>query len=510
MGPSSEKYTILRQSSFYDRMFYSFHRLGIQSNIIVAAKYSCDGKTLSDNDVYTALATVIKAHPALCAVGVRLPSSTPGKHSLYRAILHNVDVRACVVFMDDDEDGGVGSTLLENAHNTWDWTDDNPDTPWWKLLIVGRKHVVFLYHHFVGDGISGTIFHREFLAALNSLPSSLDQRPVLTEVPITYTSAMQHPLEPTEHSNVTPSISRLIWKSLVWWLLRLFFRKKLLFGDLPQSQPYIQSAVAKAANKDRTITRVTTYRIPSSKMCTIISACRANQTTFTPLLITLLNLTLATDFYPRATFGASRISIDLRPHLPVAKFGDMAKASIIMNAAAGSVHVHYLEPFREAVAIYSDPNQDVGKPSLFRRTVWKMVRKYKINMDGDIDGSIRDWMACTLVGNNIEDFITSSLPRIGHLISETYLVSNLGPFSSHPKGVATKGSTNGNWTIDDMQFSAAATNGNIGSRGVIFNVAGVAGGDTVINASYEDGIVRRETVEAILDRALEKLDWLLG
>jgi hypothetical protein len=225
--------------------------------------------------------------------------------------------------------------------------------------------------------------------------------------------------------------------------------------------------------------------------------------------MTLLNLTLATDFNPRATFGASQFSLDLRPYLSAAQLGNLTWDRIITCAGAASVQVHHLGPFRKAVATYS-ARPEVGQVSLFRRTVWEMAREYKEKMKNDVNGSIRDWMACNLVGSDIEDFITSSLPRIGHLISDTYLVSNLGAFSSHQKDVVAKGGTKPDWTIEDMQFSAAATNGNVGSRGVTFNVAGIAGGDTIINASYEEGIMHRETVKEILDRAIEKLDWLLN
>ncbi|KKP02035.1 hypothetical protein THAR02_05870 [Trichoderma harzianum] len=295
----------------------------------------------------------------------------------------------------------------------------------------------------------------------------------------------------------------------IWYLLRLFFGGKLVFGDLPRPQPHAQSVVAKTVYTNRTITRVSSYRIPSHKMRAVLSACRANQTTFTPLLFTLLNLTLAADFYPQAKFGASRFAFDLRPYLQAAEFGDLVRTNVIMDAAAGSAHIHYMEPFRKAVAKYNSSNDEVGKVSSFRSTVWQLVREHKSKMDGDIYGSIRDWMTGTLIGNTIEDFMTTSMPRIGHFTSDTYLVSNLGPFSSIPKGVATTGDAKEAWAIDDMQFSAAATNGNVGSRSLVLNVAGVAGGDTVINVSYEDGVIDRETVGAVLEKAMEKLDWLL-
>ncbi|GJN72434.1 peroxidase family protein [Purpureocillium lilacinum] len=507
MGDPSAAYTILRMSSFYERMFYTFHRFGIQSNILVSARYTCgDDRPLSKWAVYNALASVIKTHPALRVVGVQRPSPRPGRHRIFRAVLHKIEFDTCVEFVADDQGDGVTSATLEEAHNTWDWADDEPGTPWWKLIIVGGNHIVFVYHHFVGDGISGVTFHREFLAALNTLGPSPDSGTVSPDhVAYSPSTILQYPPEPTDIATDTPSILRLVWNFLVWWLLRLFFQKRLLFGDLPRPRPYTRSLVAHPGDGGRTTTTVATCRIPAAKVRHIILACREKQTTFTPLLVTMLNLTLSTDFYPSALIGASRVAFDLRSHLSLSGVADISPNGIIMNAAAAAVQLHWLPKYKRDGAV-----DDQGLLPCHNEAIWQLARTYKKDMDAGVHGCIRDWMASKLVGPDLEDFTETSLPMIGHMVSDTYLVSNLGSIAGRQHGVSLRTrATKEGWAIDEMQFSAAATNGHAGSRSFALNIVGVADGDTIINASFEKGMVSKEMVDAILDRTMMRIERLL-
>ncbi|UNI22189.1 hypothetical protein JDV02_008100 [Purpureocillium takamizusanense] len=505
MDDPSAAYTVFRTASFYDRMFYTFHRHGIQSNILVSARYVCGGRRqLSKCIVYQALASVIKTHPVLRVIGIQRPSPRPGKHRLFRAVLHNIDLDACVEFVADDRGHGVTSATLENAHNSWDWTDDEARTPWWKLIVVGGEHVVFVYHHLVGDGISGVTFHREFLAALNSVVSATTDSGTGPPGNVAYSpsTTLHFPPEATDIATATPSILRLVWNYLIWWLLRLFLRKRLLFGDLPPPRPYSQSVVAVPSSGDRTITRIVTCRIPAAKVRRIISACREHQTTFTPLLVTVFNVTLSTDFYPNALVGASRVAIDLRSHLPLQEAGALAPSGIIMNAAAAAVQLHWLPSYRQNRA-----KDHQGGLSSNHETIWRLAQNYKKGMSSGLNGCIRDWIASKLVGPDLEDFTETSLPMIGHMVGDTYLVSNLGSIAGRQQGVRAGDGEQG-WAIDEMQFSAAATNGHAGSRSITLNIVGVAGGDTLINASFEDGMMRKEVVDAILDRTMMRIDQL--
>ena len=62
--------------------------------------------------------------------------------------------------------------MLQVEHNTWFNTGDKTK-PLWRVVVNGSK-VLFVFHHSVCDGRSGTIFHRSLLAALNKVVREQD------------------------------------------------------------------------------------------------------------------------------------------------------------------------------------------------------------------------------------------------------------------------------------------------------------------------------------------------
>lgn len=146
-----------------------YHELGIQSNILVSAKYSHTTlSVLTPVKLLSALETVIKKHPALSTIGVSQPSEKKeGNHRLWEAVLPAVYPENCVEFLNVDLDGDATlRQVFENAHSHW-FDTQNKTKLWWKVIVVNGIHVVFVYHHSIGDGLSGYAFHRSLLAALN-------------------------------------------------------------------------------------------------------------------------------------------------------------------------------------------------------------------------------------------------------------------------------------------------------------------------------------------------------
>lgn len=94
----------------------------------------------------------------------------------------------------------------------------------------------------------------------------------------------------------------------------------------------------------------------------------------------------------------------------------------------------------------------------------------------------------------------SYFPVLGGHLNNSIQLSNLGVFATE--------ANSGPWKIDDMSFSAATVNGNL-SYNISLNVVGVEGGDTVINASYEDGILTEDMVYGILEATFERIEAIL-
>ncbi|KAF5530192.1 peroxidase family [Fusarium napiforme] len=494
-------YTLVKGTGSLQRTWYLYHRLGIWSNILVSARYTCtNGQELSQSVVIEALRHVVQAHPALWHVFVQKPSPNRGNHELHTARLPTIDLEKCIEVLDCDQNSNeITSDDLERAHNEWWWTDDEPDRPLWKLLVKGNN-AIFVYHHSLGDGISGMVFHREFLDSLNSPATEKTMHMSRPDTLMHADENVQPPIEPEDVWEGKDSILELIWTQLVWLFVKFFYGNNRIYGDLPPSKPHLKSATAVAKPEDRTVTRISSYRIPAEDMSEILAACRNHQTTFTPLLITMFTIVLATEFYPNAKIGATRFNFDLRPSLPMSRVGGGTANGTFVNAAGSWQLWHKLRPFRQVLVTKGDGKET----SLDCHSVWELVKDYKKEMTHAISGkAIRNWIGVKRLGTDLENMVDNGFPSISLLLKPTFSVSNIGSFDNAK--VQYGGKSTGLWLIDDMQFSAGAVNGNQGTHGAIFHVCGVKGGDTVITATYEDGIVPRQMADEILDRTVTRM-----
>jgi hypothetical protein len=481
-------------------MFYLYYRLGLQSNLILAAKYaSPDRKTLPRSTVVAAVSAVIEAQPRLRYVS--LPQQRGKATHLQVGILNKVDVDRCVEYMDDDGQG-VTADLLETLHNRWfdEWVADRPETPAWKVVVKGTD-VLFVFSHAVCDGRSGYIFHREFLAALNSLSSSGKQ---LAEA-----SAVVYANEDAAKAGALrlapllvlpkPSIATLLWRMLKLWILGLVHGNKRANYDFPRSKPYFSSLAGLPTSEERTLTSVSLRRIPAAHASQIVAACRENKTTLTPLLSVLYIATMAVDCYPTATLATAAVPYDMRPFLPMDRIGAGVSprgAGVIFNGAGGSAGPMRLKAVKTLF----------GSQEVDAAAVWAFVRQFKEGLSERIVGqSQRTFVAPTLLGNTLDDVINKAFPEMKQ--ADTLLVSNLGPFV--PVKEEEK-QDDEQWSVTDVQFSVSPTNGRIGSQGPILSVAGVSHGDLIINATYEPDVVKRDIVEALLDSLVKRLYHITG
>ena len=489
-------------------MFYIFHRLGLQSNIIITANYHTPTRqTITRPLAIAALRTVVHRQPALLCVYPRRPSKNKGNFQLHRALLRKVDLSRCIEFLDEKEYGArIGPEVLEKLHNTWDWQrDEDTDRPWFKVVIAGGTDVAVVLHHGVGDGVSGAVFHREFLAALNSIcdaqtPSKELEAASAQVVSLDPTTTIL-PVDPLTISDAKPVLARPLWTTLVCILLPLLLPWLVALTDLPSPAKPPASLSAVGDVSLRTVTSISTYRISSATMDKILKSCRAHKTTFTPLFIVMLTATLATDYYPKAIWGASRYSTQLRPWLDLKKLGGSTPAGVVANCAGGTQFMERLQPYRRILVTESDQSRS----RINAEVAWDLVRNYRKCLPPDYGPHLlRQWKGGNRMGDDLDNQMATTFP-IFRAFTPTCLVSNMGPFSVAMEGESLEDIKPRTWTIDDMQFSAGPTNGRVGSNGPLFSIAGVRGGDTVINAGFQESVIPRARVEDMLNKVVEKI-----
>ena len=164
----------------------SCHHLGFFNNVCLSADYK-----LSESSprvvfdlrrlVFAAAGDVIRKHRILFAIPVN--EDTP---DAYFACLPSVNLNRCITFLQRSQPFASASegedkqldAILEDQHNT-NFKSEYGTLPFWRLIILQNPGVEneftasFIYHHAIGDGVSGLVFHNALRNALEAASSSL-------------------------------------------------------------------------------------------------------------------------------------------------------------------------------------------------------------------------------------------------------------------------------------------------------------------------------------------------
>lgn len=507
-------YELIHKAGVYEVVGNLFTSCGAQSNILVSARYASpsSSSSITLSIIYRALACVIDEHPALSIIGVTQPSDKKkGNHRLWEARLRCINLEDCVEFVN----AGVESekqlaVLYERCHNTWFNTSDKTK-PWWKVLVVNAaagSWVVFVYHHNIGDGTSGYAFHRSLLATLNS-PPSVNQREKFS----TFVPSSTKPIQPCatdDVSSVNVSWRHLLASYLIPGYARYFVKRKyMIFSDIAHpsyTSPRLDNPFYSSSSA---ITQVRLLRLEHDFMKSVLAACRDNNTSFTALLHTLILVTLAVDLYPNATFGFSRLAVSVR-HLLKSRPGK----DVFTNAAS----MHYLptrlKKFQSAGGSSSKSSENKENPFIPQYSVdglrlWGLAREYKKGVSkfvGEKGHALQDFMAGKYLGEDDEE--VTKRWALGLFQGNSFVLSNLGVFD--PIKEVKEAPRDEEWSIKEIHFSTAAIKAGLCDFPVAINVASLKGGQCVIAASFEKGILSEAIVGKLLAGIRGRLDVLVG
>ncbi|KAF2448983.1 hypothetical protein P171DRAFT_407317 [Karstenula rhodostoma CBS 690.94] len=154
------------------------HHLGYFKNIACAATYTTTSAVKPgglEGIVWRALHEVIARHPMLSAIVL---NEDKQDSEVYFARLPSIDLRTCVEFIERQHGvtaGGKDEELelaLQKQHKI-NLRENIGSKPFWRLVILHHPEdqssftAVWFFHHALGDGGCGPIFHRSLLSALN-------------------------------------------------------------------------------------------------------------------------------------------------------------------------------------------------------------------------------------------------------------------------------------------------------------------------------------------------------
>ncbi|KAJ7625533.1 alcohol acetyltransferase [Roridomyces roridus] len=183
----------LRPVGLFESFHVYRHFLGLDSGPICAARYTnADGAVLTKENLFPALKRVIEEHPSL-AVALDAEDSKPVFVKLEKIALDLI-----VQFTDDKEVEAAIENRLSRPFDT--------SLPLWRVEVLKDGFVVFIFHHAIGDGLSGVAFHQSLLAALQN--TVLSDGSAVVQVPPSI--SLQPPIEAV--TSLRPSLGKMLYE----------------------------------------------------------------------------------------------------------------------------------------------------------------------------------------------------------------------------------------------------------------------------------------------------------
>ncbi|TVY45868.1 putative alcohol acetyltransferase [Lachnellula occidentalis] len=456
---------MLRLVGNIERFSTARHSLGVYRCVANTARYS---STQDSGElclaIEAALVKVILEHPALCCGIINEDKKDPAY-----VRLDSIDISKCIDYRmlessSAEEHEQELTRILEQRHSEL-WPDPSTLPPW-KVIIVQSDalfsqgstfDVIFAFHHALADGLSGVVFHRSFLHALNSSDGDkLTSRILKVPESISLPLAME--------KSIDFKISWLFLLSQLWNEVR----PRWLF---PGPSPPWTALPCSASNIQNYKSRVRIMAIESELVPKILAASREQKATITGLLHGLI-VTSLTTHVPEATSFASGTPFSLRHLTGLSPTKEMG----VQISAHTSI---YTPGIISRIRSSRTPEQVTSE-------IWNIARNFRIAMAAELAALPND----NLVGlipyvSNMHNMFQS---KIGKPRSETYELSNIGNMNN--EGVE------GKWKIERDIFTQSGMG--TGSP-VSFNVASVSGGPLCVTVTWLQGDIEEELVDELLN-----------
>ncbi|ROT41771.1 hypothetical protein SODALDRAFT_331555 [Sodiomyces alkalinus F11] len=385
--------------------------------------------------------------------------------------------------------------ICESKEDTDKYNDNNdPDA-------IAAVEVLYTYHHALGDGTSGTIFHDQLLRAVSSPDPSLTSSLFSSGVSLTL----------SEPADLAPTQEELVPFRLSWpYFLRAVWRGygPSWLQSKPDTHPW--SGLLPADISRAYAMNLRLFSIPAGTATMLVPLARAHDTTTTGLFHALTATSLARRLpasEARSFLSGSAISLRRcvdRRTTNGGSFDPETQFAILVSSIAHSVPLETLARLRDAAVGRGGGNAD--------EAMWDVARAVTASLRERVATLPRDDVSGLL--KYIADMRAFVRYADGKPFSWTWQVSNVGAMlpcpprkttaaseqqvGAHDDGVCGNEAAEGaadRWKITRAVFSQSALKT---SAAVMLNLVGLVGGELTCTVTWQDGIMDDKVMEDLV------------
>lgn len=488
----------------------------------MAATYASQNNALLGKELlFRALREVVRKHAALSIVMHDEPSDAKqGDHRSWEARLKKLNLLDCVSFIDGHDTFTNGlQEFLQISHNEWFDVQDRTK-PLWRLVVVNKTHLIFVFHHFIADGSSGVNFHHTLLSALNNISesdtnsSSAEAFPSPPEILISNMPLPPRGLELLSEQFSSFMILLSAVNMIRMLVLRVFIAPKYWLFPEVKFDRSLPSARKPPSMADRPVTKVQRLCLSQTTIVSCLQMCRSQRVSFTAMIYTLISITLAVDIYPEAKINSCNTLISLRRFVQRSQ-KDLAE-SHMTNITSGFFYRPWLSAYRAAEMSTPTSTTSNKLPKTRQQPIainqaafWNLARQYKAELDSRLkmprprtSPVVQDALSLSrLMPPDEEPFADAVFSTMKTVLPNCFALSNLGAIDPNPSGP-------GGWSISNMEFSVASYGTGVAPI-LYFAIVSVKGGACVVNVDYQEGKVGDNLVKGVISGIERRLSSIL-
>ncbi|KAL7907347.1 alcohol acetyltransferase domain-containing protein [Trichoderma velutinum] len=462
---SFQKLKKLRSLGKLEQVSASCHHLGFFNNVGVSAHYQLPrSSSLAASDlrrlVYASAGDVISKHPVLSAIPVN--EDTP---NAYFVSLPSIDLNQSIKFLkrsqplntlNEGEDKELDA-ILEYQHNT-NFKDDYGTAPFWRLIILQDAEgdmnftASFIYHHAIGDGISGMVFHNTFLDSLQTVSSSLTSGFQSKEI-----------VMPDEDVQILPALDQLH---------PLLIDPKPSFHSATHLNEWTGNSI-RCPNKSRW----TSLHISSHVSKSFFYKCKDNELSVASVVSSIIATTLFHILPLDAEALTCIIPVNLRPWLRLSS--EATKTA--MGSYFDATRVQFIRPGQHS--------EDLGLAT----DIWSGARQASKGIKHYLDNVSPSGEPYTAVSvlETIPDVSVIFTSIVGKPRDAAFEVTNIGLFSSV---TTSEGNVSPDWRVGKVLLSRSSL-----VSGAAITISIATGGDEsmTVGFSWQEGVVEDGLVEKV-------------